>query len=371
MRCDLDLLAADPVDAGFDPIRLNRVVEILQEGVEDKLYPGGSLCVYRNDRPALFANAGYTDFSCRYGVKGDTLFDLASLTKPIAAASSILILLQEGRLHLGQSVAEFFPGRSLPHLKNVLLYHLLTHTSGLPPWKDLYSKGQTREQAIDELFEIPLNYEPGTHYAYSCMGYIMLSLVIEVVAGENIAEFSRKRIFEPVGMYDTMFNPYKLNPGRIAATDNCHYRKRLLVGEVHDGNAFAMNGISGNAGLFSTAYDLARFCHMVTDDKDTCALRLFNAPVLKRMFTNALPESIGGQTIGWFIFPNDMLPGGDLVSKNAIGHSGFTGTAIIIDPDNNLCITLLTNRVCSNDDGTSFRHLRRRMFNAVIGSIVC
>lgn len=368
---DADIRQTDAKLAGFDPDRLSNAAKILDEGAKNDLYPGGVLWVGRKGVSALLHCTGHTDFSRQTAVDENTLYDLASLTKPVATASSILLLCQDGLIHLGMPVTDFFPERKLPHLSDVTLRHLLTHTSGLPPWKDFYSNDQTRDQVIEELFAVPLDHAPGTHYAYSCLGYIMLSLVIEKVTGERIDSFAHKRIFAPLGMHSTMYNPAPSAGHTIAATDNCPLRGGLLVGEVHDGNAYALGGVSGNAGLFSTVKDLARFCHTITPGQSFHANSPFSPPVVQQMFANAIHERIGGQTIGWFIFPNDMLPAGDLVSKNAIGHSGFTGTAIIIDPDYQLCSVLLTNRVCRKDDGVLFRHLRRRVFNAVMGSIVC
>lgn len=361
----------DPAGAGFDEERLARAAGIVDEGAAADLYPGAALWVSRKGESALLHCVGHTSFSRKTRVDELTLFDMASVTKPMACASSVLLMCQDGLVHLGQTVGEFFPERTLPHLRDVTLHRLLTHTSGLPPWRDLYSNGQTREQAIDQLFAIPLEHAPGSHYAYSCMGYIMLSLVLEAVTGERIDQFARRRVFEPLGMRDTRFNPDAGSGGAIAATDHCPLRKREMVGEVHDGNAYVLGGISGNAGLFSTLEDSARFCHSITIGGVAGQELPFSPAVIKRMFANAIPEQIGGHTIGWFIFPNDMMPGGDLVSNAAIGHSGFTGTAIIIDPEHELCAVLLTNRVCSEDDGTRFRHLRRKVFNAVLGSIVC
>lgn len=364
-------IKTDPAAAGFDPAGLKRAEAILNEGVDRKLYPGGCAWVHRGGVDAMVCSAGFTDYSAKAKVDENTLFDMASVTKPLACATSILLLAQEGYFDIRiRPIVSYFPDRKLPHLEELTLHHLLTHTSGLPAWKDLYSKGQTREQAIDELFEIPLINAPGSTYVYSCMGYIMLSLVIEAVSGEKIDEFSQKRIFKPLGMLNTCFNPEK-KPGRmIAATDNCPYRKKQLVGEVHDGNAYALNGVSGNAGLFSTANDVACFCHNVLIGGDTGGQFPLNQLVLKRMFANAIPEGIGGQTYGWFTWPNDMVSGGDFVSRSAIGHTGFTGTAVIIDPIYDMYAILLTNRVCNNDDGIAFRHLRRKFFNAVFGSIV-
>jgi CubicO group peptidase (beta-lactamase class C family) len=372
----------DVAAVGMDASGLARAAARVDEGVERGLYPGGVLWVERSGCTALVHSAGHTDFERTRAVDENTIFDLASVTKPVAMASSMLLLCQEGRVHLGEPVTDFFPRRSLPHLKNVTLRHLLTHTSGLPPWKDMYSKGQNRDEVIDELLMIPLDHEPGTYYAYSCLGYIMLSLVLETVAGERLDEFARRRIFEPLGMSNTSFNPDKNSGPAIAATDHCPMRKCKLVGEVHDGNAYALGGVSGNAGLFSTAADLAKFCRAILPSAVAAEeasspngtpqphTRVLSRTAVARMFVNAIPESLGGQTVGWFTYPNDMLCAGDLASRKAIAHSGFTGTAVVIDPEYDLFAILLTNRVCREGEGTEFRHLRRRIFNAVLGSIV-
>lgn len=362
----------DPGKAGFDPAGLERAEAILNEGVDRKLYPGGTVWIWRRGVNAMVCSAGTTDYSGKSKVDENTLFDMASVTKPVSCATTVLLLAQEGYFDCSiRSVKGFFPDRDLKHLEDVTLHHLLTHTSGLPAWKDLYSNGQTRAQEIDELFALPLVNPVGTKHVYSCMGYIMLSVVVEAVTGKRIDEIASKRIFAPLGMENSGYNP-KPRPGlKIAATDNCPYRKCQMIGEVHDGNAYALEGVSGNAGLFSTSADLATYCRALLAGRECGGVFPLNPPVLKRMLTNAIPESIGGQTWGWFTWPNDMLAGGDFVSRSAIGHTGFTGTCVIIDPEQEAFAILLTNRVCNNDDGLAFRHLRRRFFNSVFGSIVC
>jgi serine-type D-Ala-D-Ala carboxypeptidase len=365
-------IKVDPIKVGLDPKGLEKAEAVLNEGVEQKLYPGGSAWVWRKGVNALVCSAGTTDYSGKSKVDENTLFDMASVTKAISCATSMLMLAQDGLLDLSiPPLTGFFPDRKLPHLQGITLHQLLTHTSGLPAWKDMYSNGQTREQMIDELFEIPLANNVGTKHVYSCMGYIMLSVVLEVVAGERIDTFAKRRVFEPLGMENSGYNPASKAGRKIAATDNCPYRKRQLVGEVHDGNAYAMEGVSGNAGLFSTASDVARFCEALLAGRETGGTFPLNPSVVRRLFTNAIPETLGGQTWGWFTWPNEMLAGGDFASRSAIGHTGFTGTCVVVDPEYDMFVILLTNRVCNNDDGLASRHLRRRFFNTVFGSIVC
>lgn len=362
----------DPVKAGFDPSGLERAEAILNQGIAEKLYSGGSAWVWGKGQDALVCSAGTTEFGGKSKVDEHTLFDMASVTKPMSCATTVLLLAQEGLFDCSiRSVTGFFPGRDLKHLDGVTLHHLLTHTSGLPAWKDLYSNGQTRAQMIDELFQIPLMNPVGSKHVYSCMGYIMLSLVVEAVTGKRIDEIASERVFKPLGMENSGYNPEQKSGRKIAATDNCPYRKCQLVGEVHDGNAYALEGVSGNAGLFSTATDVATYCRKLLAGRESGGEFPLNPPVVKRMFGNAIDKSIGGQTWGWFTWPNDMLVGGDFASRSAIGHTGFTGTCVTIDPEQDVFAILLTNRVCNNDDGLAFRHLRRRFFNSVFGSIVC
>ncbi|MCE5198160.1 MAG: serine hydrolase domain-containing protein [Armatimonadota bacterium] len=368
----MNFTSVDPISAGISPAGLAMAEEVINEGIGRELYPGAAAWVGRRGVTAFVHYIGYTDFSRKHAIGTNTLWDLASLTKPVATAPSVLLLCQDGHIHLGQSIAEFFPNRDLDHLSGITLRHLLTHTSGLPPYADIYSDSQTRDDTIDKLFALKPVADPGAAYVYSCLGYIMLALVVEAVAGVGLDEFARTRLFEPLGLRSTSFNPscQGERDAAFAATDNSLRRMRPLYGEVHDEIAWAMGGVSGNAGLFSTVQDLALFCHSVTFKNNLSIIPPLGSAVMQQIFSNALPESVGGQTLGWFIYPNEMMPGGDFVSKSAIGHSGFTGTAVVIDPKYELYMVFLTNRVCRNDDGKAFRNLRRRVFNAILGAIV-
>ena len=294
-------------------------------------------------------------------VEPDTVYDIASLTKPVATATSILILIERGDIHLGQPVTDFFPDHALPHLSQINLRRLLSHTSGLPAWKDFYSQGRKRDEVIAGIVSTPLDNPPGQVYTYTCLGYILLGEMVRMVSGSSLDEFASKNIFQPLGMNDTTFNPCSELLERTAVTANCPARKHTLVGEVHDPNAWAMGGVSGNAGLFSTALDLARFSTMLLSG----GAGVLSKAAARLAFENLIDPRIGGHTAGWFIYPNEMLPSGDLLSKQTIGHTGFTGTSVVIDPASDLFVVLLTNRVCRDDDGAEFRRTRRLFHNAV------
>ena len=359
----------NPERAGMDRERIGSAIDIVDEGLARGLYTGAALFVSRRGVTAALCCVGHTDETMTRPVDEHTLFDLASLTKPMATAPSILMLAEDGKLDLRQPVSEFLPERDLKHLRDVSLFDLLTHTSGLPAWRDLHGGHGTREHALDILFGIRLDCPPGTRYEYSCLGYIMLGLVVEAVSGEGLDAFARGRIFGPLGMGETFFNPPASD--NIASTGTCPRRGRIPKGVAHDLNAFTIGGISGNAGLFSSVLDTAMFCHSITLAGYCWGVSPLISGIKSRIFANALPESLGAHTCGgWYIWPNPLLPATESTTKATIGHSGFTGTAIIIDPQYELCSLLLTNRVFSPDDGSALGTLRRRVFGAVLGAIV-
>jgi len=356
----------------LSPDGLSAACELVDKGLARGLYTGAALYVSRGGTTAVSHCVGHTDETRATAIDEHTLFDLASLTKPMVTALSVLLLEADGKLGLDQRVTEFFPQRALDHLKDVTLFGLVTHTSGLPAWRDLQGEQGTREHALETLFGVPLDCPPGTRYEYSCLGYIMLGLVVEAVTGEDLGSFARGRIFGPLGMGETLFNP---GPSEnIASTGMCPSRGRISKGMVHDLNAFAIGGISGNAGLFGSVRDAALFCHSITFASQSKVSSPLSSGIRNKIFANALAESIGGHTLGgWFIRPNLMLSAfaaTHSTTKAAIGHSGFTGVAIIIDPCYELCSVLLTNRVCNPEDVTVFGTLRRSVFAAVLDTIV-
>lgn len=362
----------DSMPSGIDPNGLSRACGLVDEGLARGLYIGAALYVSRGGIMAALHCVGHTDETRAVPIDEHILFDLASLTKPMVTAPSMLLLDADGKLGLDQPVTDFLADRNVEHLKDVTPVHLLTHTSGLPAWRDLHGGVGTREHALDTLFATPLDFRPGTRYEYSCLGYILLGLVVEAVSGVDLSSYARGRIFERLGMRNTLFNP---SPnGSIASTGDCPRRGKIPKGVVHDLNAFTLGGVSGNAGLFGSVMDAALFCHSITLDRHSGVGSLWPPTIRNRIFANALAQGIGGHTLGgWFVHPNPLLPvslATESTIKATIGHSGFTGTAIIIEEDYELCSVLLTNRVCGPKDVMAFRALRRSVFDAVIGAIV-
>lgn len=357
-------------EVGLDALRLARAEEIVLNGLEKNEYTAGVYVVGRRGEIAAQGAFGHHGEEGAPEASMDSIFDMASVTKPVCTATSLMILVEQGRLHLNQPVADFFPDRKLPHLSAVTIKQLLTHTSGLPPWCDLFSKKGTRKSAIEQLLQIPLEREPGTHYAYSCMGYITLGLVIEGITGMSLEKFAAENVLKPLGMKDSGYNPSKKKCDRIVPTSNSRGRDYFLVGEVHDENAHAMDGNAGNAGLFSTAPDMARYCRMMLGGGYYEDARLLSPLSVGRMISNQLDASIGGQGYGFFTRPNEMTPCADLFSARAAGHTGFTGTSFLLDPEYDMFVILLTNRVYRKREAPDFLRRRRLFHNAVAASIV-
>ncbi len=355
---------SEPEELGFNADLIGLAEMALARGLDEGLYTGAVLCIARHNsliRPLIL---GSLRASKNNPVAFDTIFDLASLTKPIATASSILLLATVGELHLEQSAEYYFKKRQ--HLSDITLSHLLTHTSGLPAYIDIDPFVADDHWVEETILDTKPTTTAGDAYLYSCLGYILLAKIVEVAAGQSFDSFVRDYIFTPLAMHDTGFLPTTHKLPRIAATCNTANENGPRVGEVHDPLCSALGGVAGNAGLFSSAADLLRYCLELS----TGASGIFDLNALKLMFTNLIDPEIGGQSAGWFIFPNQMISGGECFSKQAIGHTGFTGTSIVIDPEYDLLVILLTNRVCSSDDGVNFRRVRHYIHRSVAQAVI-
>jgi serine-type D-Ala-D-Ala carboxypeptidase len=351
--------------AGFDSAQIRRISEVVSLGLRNT-YPGAVFIIGTSKAVSEPICLGYTDQEGAHPVTPDTSYDLASLTKPVATAASLLILIEHAEIRLEQLASDFFALGDAEYLSQVTIKHLLTHTSGLPAHMDLHSKGQTRQEVVSGILAAELSNQPGTTYRYSCLGYILLGIIIEKTAGCGLDEFSAKHLFQPLGMLDTSFRPTQRMLQRVAPTSNLTELEHPQEEVVHDGNAKAMGGVSGNSGLFSTAYDLAIFCSMLLrNDNET-----LSRTSIDMVFTNLLDSNIGYQTAGWFMSPSGMLPSGDLLPQGTIGHTGFTGTSIVTNRLHDIFAVLLTNRVSNSSDSGAMNMHRRSFHDAVAKEIL-
>jgi CubicO group peptidase (beta-lactamase class C family) len=296
-----------------------------------------------------------------------TIFDLASLTKPLATTTAILLLVDEGAVELDAPVAKYLPLFAERGKEAVTIRHLLTHSSGLKPWRAyheiflqkerktgeaLIGSPEARTSVIDRTVRSALVHEPGEAAVYGDLDFIVLGAVVEAVGGQRLDDFCRERIFEPLEMSDTFFIPIgrdaqplpEPTKRRIAATENCPWRDRILWGEVHDPNASVMGGVAGHAGLFSTVDDVVKFGRIIIDTWHGRSEALPREPLRQFLTRQNLPTS-SDWALGWDTPTEGASSSGKHFSKNSVGHLGFTGTSLWIDLDREVVIALLTNRV--------------------------
>ncbi|HEU4389762.1 MAG TPA: exo-beta-N-acetylmuramidase NamZ domain-containing protein [Blastocatellia bacterium] len=305
----------------------------------------------------------------------DTIFDLASLTKTVATATSIMILVERGKISLADPVALYIPEFGRFGKERVTVEQLLTHRAGLPPDNEIADYVGATLDPLQLIYELRPSYDPGTRFVYSDVGYIVAAEIIKRVSGKPLDQFAHDNIFGPLGMRDTMFLPVGRDAGsrsrtellsRIAPTES--REGRSMRGEVHDPRAYQLGGVAGHAGLFSNAADLAVFCQMILNRGEYAGLRILSQYTVDRMVgAHSLPPSeLRG--IGWDVNTSYSSNRGDLFPVGSFGHTGFTGTSFWIDPGSGTFVILLTNRVHPDGKGDVTR-LRSFVASIVAGAI--
>jgi CubicO group peptidase (beta-lactamase class C family) len=298
---------------------------------------------------------------------------MASLTKVIATTTLSMTLVEEGRLSLGAPVASYLPEfGTTPDRRAITIGHLLRHDSGLPAWAPLWQLARGRTAYLEQIIETPLEAQPGERFVYSDLGIILLGLAIERITGTPLDVLADQRIFTPLAMRDTRFNPLA-GPGRpvplrrIAATEvDTIFRMRHVRGWVHDENAYGLGGVAAHAGLFSSARDLATFAQMLLGGGQVEGVRLVGETTLRRFVTRQSDASSRG--LGWDT-PSDRSSAGDWFSAASFGHTGFTGTSLWMDPERDAFVIILTNRVNPTRENNRHTALRRDLADAVIQAI--
>jgi CubicO group peptidase (beta-lactamase class C family) len=331
-----------PVDVGMSAERLETIDRVVQRGLDAGGYPGAAVVVGRKGAAVWekgFGHLGWTADSPAV-LPDRTIYDLASLTKVIGTTTAAMILYDEGKLDLDERVTHYLPAFSGGNKDLVTVRELLEHRSGLPAGRDLWRHAHTPEEAKQLVLETPLEYRPDHGQIYSDLGADVLGWVIEAISGVPLDRFLTDRVFQPLGMNDTEFRPADSLVYRIAPTEVSPPRGYPLQGEVHDENAYALGGVAGHAGLFGTASDLAVFAQMMLDGGTYNGARIV-ADSTVRLFTT---RASGDRALGWEV-ADGTHGAGNYLSSDAYGHTGFTGTSIWIDPDREMFVILLTNRV--------------------------
>ena len=358
-----------PEKAGIDSRHLHYADEVILKAIAGGEIPGAVLAVVSKNRMAYLKAYGNRQiYPSTLPMEVNTVFDMASVSKSMSTAISVMILVERGKLRLIDRVNIFIP----EFQGNIRVIDLLTHCSGLPPYATVDSlKARYGYPNPDGLIQYistcKRDFEPRTVFQYSCLNYITLQRIVETVSGQSLKDFAKTNIFDVLGMKHTCYQPEGETLERVAPTEK-QPDGSVLHGVVHDPLARVMNGgISGNAGVFSDADDLAVLATALLNGGAYNGKRILSPQGVKVM--TAIPESLKqfGRSPGWDVYSDYASNKGDLLSFHAYGHTGYTGTSIVIDPDNKIAVILLANRVHPNDDGNAVR-LRSMVANAVAAS---
>lgn len=357
-----------------DGARLAWVRDYLESKAAAGAFPGAVLVVGVDGRIVFGTAVGVFGQDDGRPVSDTTIYDLASLTKVVGLTTATMLLVADGRLTLDDRVVDHLPSFVGPQKDAVRVRHLLTHTSGMETWVPLHLETASREEALARVNGAPLLHAPGERYAYSDLGAIVLTQIVEAVTGEPLDRLLARRVFEPLGMQDTRFRPPAAWRDRIAPTERDPWRKRLLHGEVHDENTARLGGVSGHAGLFSSARDLAMFAQWVLDayhGRIPNGTSPYVPSAVVREFTRKQPGPAGStRALGWDTpSPGGGGSAGHLLSLESFGHTGFTGTSIWIDPERELFLLLLTNRVHPTRSNNAIRRVRAVVADSVVAAL--
>jgi CubicO group peptidase (beta-lactamase class C family) len=382
-------LEVDPLEVGMDPAMLATVDSLILQGVADSASPGAALAVGRKGRLVRLRGYGRLD----WGVEAppatpSSLWDMASVTKVTATTTAAMILAEAGRLDLDAPVVTYLPWWSAgdPRKNEVTVRQLLLHRAGLPPFRQFYLEMEGRDAYRRAIGDLPLEYAPGDSTVYSDIGLMTVGFAVEAITGQPLDEFLQERVWGPLGMQDTGFLPDSTLLPRIAPTEvDENFRHEQVHGVVHDENAYAMGGVAGHAGLFSSARDMAVFaqtllgggsigpCSGGTQSGIPCSaprpgpIRIV-APTTVELFTRRYDET-SSRALGWDT-PSEGSSGGDYLTSRAFGHTGFTGTSIWVDPELDLFVIFLTSRTNPTRENSRHVALRRAVHDGIAQAIL-
>lgn len=363
----------EPIASDLSIDSLMQVDKIMQDAINDSVFPGGVVGVMRNGSLVWQQGYGYHDYSKTKAVQANGVYDMASITKIMATTTSIMKLTDEGKITLDDPVSKYIPEFDQGKKKEITIRHFLLHTSGLPAFRIYVDKLRTREELIHAVRNEPLINEPGKEYVYSDLGFILLAEIVQEVTGKRLDQYVHDEFFEPMGMSCTTFNPEQLGSAftnRIPPTEiDTVFDRGLVHHKVHDERAYFMDGVSGHAGLFSCVQDMGKYFFMLLND-GVYAGKQYLSPEIINLFTSH-QSPINQRGLGFDRKSEGFSTAGTLTSEDSYGHTGFTGTCFWVDPQNNIAIILLTNRTYPNRSyGHRISRIRAQISDAVMNSIL-
>ena len=367
-------MVLEPVNnltAFANPLYLDSLKNFLQISISDSAFPGCAITVgYRNHLLLNEAFGRFTYDPQSIQDQPNSIFDLASVTKVVATTTIAMILYDQGRLNLDWPVQEVVPEFKGKGKDQVTVRHLLTHTSGLPGWVKFYETMQGKERIVQEICHTDLIYQPGTQTVYSDLGMILMQKILETIAQKPLNLLFEEYVASPLGMNRTFYNPEPKYFNEIVPTEMSEFHHKLVRGFVHDENTFAMGGVSGHAGLFSTAEDLAHFCQMYLNGGIYKFKRILQPETIKLFTARQNLVEGSSRAIGWDTRSEEHSMAGKYMSMQAFGHSGFTGTTVWLDPVNDVFVVLLTNRVYPTRENQKIRRVRPQVHDYVMQAIL-
>ena len=340
---------------------------ILDRGVVDSAFPGAIAVIGNHAGPIVTVAAGHLDWAPSPVPNDRTLWDLASLTKVVGMTSAMMQLVEQGKVVLDAPVQRYLPEWQGPNKDKVTVRDLITHRSGLPAFKTYYKLNLSPDSTLALFMNTSLDTLPGVRMVYSDIGAILLGKIVERVSGERLDRYLAEHVFRPLGMFDTQYRPDSSLLSRIAPTERDPWRGRLVHGEVHDENAYALGGISGHAGLFSTAHDLSRLAEAYLNGGEIDGARFAKASTI-RQFTTVEDSTFSSRALGWDT-PSDRSSAGHFIKRPAFGHTGFTGTSLWIAPQHDLYVLLLTNRVNPTREHNGIGRVRVQVADAAMRAL--
>jgi len=341
---------------------------VLQRAIEQRAFPGAAVAVTHQGRLIALKSVGRFNYEAESPeVLPDTIYDLASVTKVIAATALCMILYERGVFRLEQKVVEVLPYFAGPDARRhtIPFRMLLAHSSGLPAYVKLFQQTHSREELIAAAMQVPLTADPGSRAEYSDIGFILLGVALERLAGQPLGQLCRKEIFSRLELDHLQYTPpAEWNPRIPPTADDRAFRHKIIQGEVNDENAWVMDGVAGHAGCFGNAEEVAAFAE--------CMLR-GGAPLVQRetvdLFTRREASPVGtSRALGWDT-PSQPSQSGRHFSSRSFGHLGFTGTSLWIDPERQLSVTLLTNRTWPDGSAQLIKQVRPAFHDAVVEAL--